>query len=99
MGGRPRGIFEIIQNEHIFLKFLFFKYKKEKSAGQRFLSHGPRAHCFTLGFFFYYMGIAGAHTFQMFSSEPRTAGEQDSISFPWLRLIPVIHSFTWLRLS
>ena len=24
MGGRPGGIFEIIQNGHIFLKFLFF---------------------------------------------------------------------------
>ena len=31
--GRPGGIFEIFQNGHIFLKFLFFKkYKKEKNA-------------------------------------------------------------------
>ena len=32
-GGRPGDIFEIFQNGHIFLKFLFFKkYKKEKTA-------------------------------------------------------------------
>ena len=30
MGGRPGGIFEIIQNGHIFLKFLFFLNIKKK---------------------------------------------------------------------
>ena len=30
MGGRPGGIFEIIQNGHIFFKFLFFKNIKKK---------------------------------------------------------------------
>ena len=33
------GIFEIFQNRHIFLKFCFFKYKKEKNASQQ-LRHG-----------------------------------------------------------
>jgi len=30
MGGRPRSIFEIFQNGHIFLKFLFLKNIKKK---------------------------------------------------------------------
>ena len=30
MGGRPGDIFEIFQNGHIFLKFLFFKNIKKK---------------------------------------------------------------------
>ena len=30
MGGRPRDIFEIVQNGHIFLKFLFLKNIKKK---------------------------------------------------------------------
>ena len=30
LGGRPGGIFEIFQNRHIFLKFLFFKNIKKK---------------------------------------------------------------------
>ena len=32
MGGRPGDIFEIFQNGHIFLKFLFFKNIKKKKA-------------------------------------------------------------------
>jgi hypothetical protein len=32
LGGRPGGIFEIFQNGHIFLKFLFFKNIKKKKA-------------------------------------------------------------------
>ena len=32
MGGRPGGIFEIFQNGHIFLIFLFFKNIKKKKA-------------------------------------------------------------------
>jgi hypothetical protein len=32
MWGRPGGIFEIFQNGHIFLKFLFFKNIKKKKA-------------------------------------------------------------------
>ena len=32
MGWRPWYIFEIFQNGHIFLKFYFFKYKKQKTA-------------------------------------------------------------------
>jgi len=31
-GGATGGIFEIFQNEHIFLKFLFFKNIKKKKA-------------------------------------------------------------------
>jgi hypothetical protein len=31
-GPGDRGIFENFQNGHIFLKFLFFLYKKEKDA-------------------------------------------------------------------
>ena len=35
MGGRPGGIFEIFQNRHIFLIFLFFKNIKKKKAPSR----------------------------------------------------------------
>ena len=34
MGGRPGGIFEIFQNGHIFLKFLFFLNIKKKKPRQ-----------------------------------------------------------------
>ena len=40
-GGRPGAIFKIFQNGHIFLKFLFFKYKKEKDACKPIGGQGP----------------------------------------------------------
>ena len=43
--GRPGDIFEIFQNGHIFLKFLFFKNIKKKKPRQRVLGVGPRAQC------------------------------------------------------
>ena len=40
-GGRPGGIFEILQNGHIFLKFLFFlNIKKKKGPGWRPFARG-----------------------------------------------------------
>ena len=41
MGGRPGGIFEIFQNGHIFLKFLFLKNIKKKKARARPRARSP----------------------------------------------------------
>ena len=45
MGERPGGIFEIFQNGHIFLKFLFLKNIKKKKPRARISSLGS----FTFG--------------------------------------------------
>ena len=42
MGGRPGGIFEIIQNGHIFLKFLFFLNIKKKKVPNTISDKRPK---------------------------------------------------------
>ena len=61
MGGRPGDIFEIIQNRHIFLKFLFFlNIKKKKTLYFIFGFRGP------IGILAQHICLAHASALQIF---------------------------------